>query len=56
MEQGRKLGLIWEQPEERREPEAIALKLSPFPSEEAIAAWTADVSSPLFDDGETPKS
>ena len=56
MEQGKSLGLIAEQAEEIREPSALLQHMSPFPSEEAIDAWTAQVTSPLFDDAEAPKS
>jgi len=56
MERGKSLGLIAEQADEIREPRALMQHMSPFPSEEAIEAWTAQVTSPLFDDAEAPKS
>ncbi|MBC8157785.1 MAG: hypothetical protein H8E94_00475 [Alphaproteobacteria bacterium] len=56
MEHGKKLGPLWERAEDDWEPSAVEWKLSPFPSEEAIAAWTADVSSPLFDEADAPTS
>lgn len=56
MEHGKKLGPIWESAREVQEPGLLGLNFSPFPSEEAIEAWTAHATSPLFDEAEAPKN
>ena len=55
MDRGKGLGLIAERTEEIQEPSPLTLLMSAFPSEEAIEAWTAQVTSPLFDDSKASK-